>query len=646
MRAEKPNRTVFVTNRKRSQKCNKGKTQGVMRKRDSALEYAARFYEACDTPRSLMLYLMIKHQEYAQLVSVSFNWSDYSEPRAGFIDYQCTKLLAKCIDIPTGINTKAVATRAFLTSERECSETNETFRQLWSGDFQFPRDVSSVLYLAQLKIADILGDVPSLDALSFNYGPGSSFSVRGDTSIYKKLSSALECTYAFSPILQEFLEEFPAYVPEGTINVNIVEGSELTYVPKNAKTDRPICIEPLLNGLYQKGIGDYLKRRLLLAGIDLRDQGINQTLANNAVSNKLATVDFSSASDTISYNVVLDLLPFEWFKLLDYGRSQRYTVEDRWYDFQKFSSMGNAYTFELESMIFYSLAWAACKHAGIVVETQKNISVFGDDVIIPEQAYGLFSKAANAIGFTINHEKSFVKGLFRESCGSDSYDGYIVTPFKIETLKEDKDVYKTANQLLKIIERIIKLPSTRSDTIKCATRLWRLHGWLISTVPRSYRLLVPADAGDVGFHAPFDVACPTRARDKDGWYYKGLKWRSTKGSFVEGPPGIATWGRTSGLRNSDSLVREPAHYLRLTTWRNEVLRKKLEFGPECKITLDPRVVDSDDPIIPSIGKTEYTIRKRGQFVVRRRFVFGQWVDPWIPWADCALALVASPRRRG
>ena len=81
-------------------------------------------------------------------------------------------------------------------------------------------------------------------------------------------------------------------------------------------------------------------------------------------------------------NVILD-----WFELLDRFRTGSVTYRDKIIKLNKFSSMGNSYTFELESLIFYSLAVATCSHLGI---DPRDVSVYGDDVIIPANAVTLF----------------------------------------------------------------------------------------------------------------------------------------------------------------------------------------------------------------------------------------------------------------
>jgi hypothetical protein len=353
----------------------------------------------------------------------------------------------------------------------------------------------------------------------------------------------------------------------------------------------------------------------------------------------LATVDFASASDTVSYNTVLELLPFEWFKLLDAGRSPCYTVEGDVYSFHKFSSMGNAYTFELESMIFYALAWACMKHVDINPVPRRNISVFGDDVILPVQAYDLFVEVATAVGFTVNPDKSFHKGLFRESCGADVFDGYDVTPFKIESLKGRHNVYKTGNQLLKIIERTLYVPNSSGHAVMRASRLWDLHSRVVASVPRSSRYLVPLSLGDSGFHCPFDVARPARARGIDGWRTRSLRWEPAKGVFHDAPAGLPTWGRNDGLsRISDRViptnrvVNSPG-----TFWRE--LKHRIEGLSEPEVV--PRWLKGEPYRSPKGPLCNaYTLRGKGHWAVCNSLVFGQWEDPGLPWSTRAVALVS------
>jgi hypothetical protein len=209
----------------------------------------------------------------------------------------------------------------------------------------------------------------------------------------------------------------------------VVESAEVSMVPKTAKTSRTIEFQPLLNTFVQLGIGSYMKRKLVRGGVNLYDQGINRNKARLASlpGSSLATVDFSSASDTISTWLVFELFDPEWFDLLSNWRcgSVVYPEKNLKFNLEKFSAMGNGYTFELESIIFYALSYAVLQSAGV---STSDLSIYGDDLIVPSIAKDRLLESFSFFGFTINDSKSYWEGLFRESCGVDYVDGVNVRP--------------------------------------------------------------------------------------------------------------------------------------------------------------------------------------------------------------------------
>lgn len=488
-----------------------------------------RVLEGLDTPVSLGVYLRLKYGEHKQIAEMSINPQEYTCAEDYFRDAQAIALLSKNQILKTGIDTRAEALKKFIQSEISCLETNDRYFRRNEGEgFHFPPSVNAILHSASRKIAAILGDAPSFADMKFHFGPGASFGVRKETSVYNKVSSDPECTFALLPCLQEFIAEFPGWFSDENTTFTIRRGSELTVVPKNAKTDRPICIEPLVNGFIQGGIGSYMRDRLRRWGVNLKDQGVNQKLASEAYVKRLATVDFSSASDTISYAVVHDLLPEDWFELLDMARSPCYLIEDLWYPFHKFSSMGNGYTFELESLIFYAVAFATVEYLGIPVQTGKNLSVYGDDVIIPAQAFYLFQEVCSHMGFSINSEKSYHSGPFNESCGADYYLGTDVRPYFLKKeIVSLTEMYHAANTVLRIAGKVQGFLENQVLPSGLGTVLGSLrscHAWSIGCIPKRFRLLVPDGAGDAGLVADFDVAVPQPSRNEgwEGWFYHAI----------------------------------------------------------------------------------------------------------------------------
>jgi hypothetical protein len=228
------------------------------------------------------------------------------------------------------------------------------------------------------------------------------------------------------PLLSEAICSYEKIDEDGDewfgINLHLHDG-RLEFVPKNAKTYRSVIVEPVLNGLYQLALGDHMTRRLAAFGVDLRDQTRNQDLAlSGSLTGDLATLDLSAASDSVSTELVFSLLPLDWAIGLARGRTGHVLYRGNRLALEKFSSMGNGFTFPLQSLIFWALARAIC-------DNDETVSVYGDDIILPSARSAEFIRLLTCTGFTVNEEKSYTEGPFRESCGRDFYRGIDVRPY-------------------------------------------------------------------------------------------------------------------------------------------------------------------------------------------------------------------------
>jgi len=223
--------------------------------------------------------------------------------------------------------------------------------------------------------------------------------------------------------------------------VSTVTSSRLTTVPKNDETDRVIAVEATLNMFFQQGMNRVLTDRFSsFIGFDLehlpehhRDQAFLASL-----SRKFATIDLTSASDTVGFQLVKLLVPPIWFKWLSAMSTRFVRFEKREIELHAFSTMGNGATFALETLIFYALAYGYLTRNALSpvheYEHLKDISVFGDDILCPDgEAAGLLQALAD-IGILPNQRKSFwgEKQPFRESCGADFLSGYNVRPFYLK----------------------------------------------------------------------------------------------------------------------------------------------------------------------------------------------------------------------
>lgn len=365
---------------------------------------------------------------------------------------QVTALYSKRADLELGVDRREAAKQKFLEAESRCKATNAIFRSWSRGQFQFTPRVERVLFRTQRKIAKILGDVPDLTEIKFRFGPGATtVRTKSQANARYKLGDTFACSEAMLPLIEELLAEFPQWVglSESVHSVTVpveIHPGKVSFVPKTALTDRAIVVEPMLNTLFQLGVGDYIADRLRRFGIDIRDQKPNQWFAKlGSFSGFLATLDLSSASDTISRELVAHLLPLDWYSFLCYGRTPVVDLDGTLIRQEKFSSMGNGYTFPLETLIFYALAVSCCEGYEEISHTRA----YGDDLIIPVWRYKLLSEVLDACGFVVNPKKSFYFGAFRESCGKDYLLGVDIRPFYLKDRMDGQRLFELHNFLVR-----------------------------------------------------------------------------------------------------------------------------------------------------------------------------------------------------
>lgn len=227
-----------------------------------------------------------------------------------------------------------------------------------------------------------------------------------------------------------------------------IPSSRLIAVPKTFTGPRLIAAEPSEHQWCQQNSWDYFSSRTgrsWIGGfIAFRDQSLNQRLCTEgSETGSLATVDLSAASDRVTCHVAGQFFRGNP-KLLRALRSSRtrgltQKLTPRVPEFvklRKFSTMGSANTFPVESLIFLGVALAAVatKHGWRSIRPKEieklagSVAVFGDDIVIPSDSRELFVRALEVLYFKVNTQKSFWTGRFRESCGVDAFSGVNVTP--------------------------------------------------------------------------------------------------------------------------------------------------------------------------------------------------------------------------
>lgn len=358
--------------------------------------------------------------------------------------------------IVKGCDTRQAALDTFGKGEMACKRVNKRLRYFWSRPERENPIYRVILSRARGLISGILGDFTEhtleqiLDLA--RYSGGTSIGTTHSTRVspeWKCCSRATKLAVSdrARPYARMLLEQGP-YLREiadveswcglsvtYSVRYESANFNRLSVVPKDALKGRTIAVEPHLNQALQLGAGEYIARKLKRVGIDLRDQGRNQRLAKLGAAgwwkcDPLVTLDLSAASDCISIALVERLLPSAWVGFLSDLRSHQYMVGGEIHEYQKWSSMGNGYTFPLESMIF----WALGRACSSFLSTEGEVGVYGDDIIVPRSAALLLTEVLRYCGFRLNVDKSHIFGPFRESCGVSMWGTQNVTPIYLRWL--------------------------------------------------------------------------------------------------------------------------------------------------------------------------------------------------------------------
>jgi len=404
------------------------------------------------------------------------------------------------------------ATSTFKSAEHRCSWVNRRFSL-----FQKKRSPHEyALDKARSWISYVLGptDLSAIWDLC-DFGPGASVGIHGNaTNSARKLlakewsvsPSAFHYAYA-SMSRDEHIVELLSQRSEGPYfcrdnfelfkaiksKARMMDNNKIAFVPKTALTERTIAVEPLLNGYVQKGIDQFLRKRLKRVGIDLSDQSLNQELARKGSlanqSDPYVTIDLSSASDSVSLELCRYMLPSSWFELLNSTRSKYYELDGTLHRYHKFASMGNGFCFPLETLLFASLCEVVYSESNRV----PDYSVYGDDIIVRQSVANRLIDLLSICGFRVNTNKTFLSGPFRESCGADWFEGKDVRPMSLDYAFDSlENIFKFCNL------------STSKGAWECI--FYEAREFLMSFIPRSLYFSRPYKGQvDTAIEVPWDV---------------------------------------------------------------------------------------------------------------------------------------------
>lgn len=487
-------------------------------KLDVSVKVINEYYKSLDCPRSLACWLLYESGEHQQLADMSFRPLDYNSLEDTRDAYYATKFLSKYEDLSLSLDPDEVAYAKFSKTEEACRQTNIRFRSIRDDPYSVTGHLGVLHRATRRIIGKILGefnprrffDVP-------DWGPGASTLMkRSDASPEEKFQSEIGITRDLYDLITEPMLEifspiwFKQLKKAGYPSFQV--GNKVITVKKDATSSRVIAKEPGINLFFQKAMGIMIEEALLPWGVDIHSQSKNAHMSRKAsLTGSHVTVDFSSASDMNARYMVESVLPARWFHVMDalrshYGWLEGVPVPIFW---EKFSSMGNGFTFPLETLIFFASAKAVAEYLGC----KESIAVYGDDVIIPSSCFELYSELVKFYGFSINPKKTHSEGWFRESCGAHYYSGRDITPVYFRgRLAHITDVYQLYNA-------IRRLAWKEGGNSFCLSKFRMCCDHLIRSVPVALRLRIPEGIGDGGFISNFDEASAVRARH----YIEGYK---------------------------------------------------------------------------------------------------------------------------
>jgi len=230
--------------------------------------------------------------------------------------------------------------------------------------------------------------------------------------------------------------------------------SRLIAVPKTQKGPRLIAAEPTCHQWVQQGLRDYLysyvrrSKSHLNHSITFRDQRPSGELALlGSRSGQLATVDLKSASDRLSTHVVQRVFRANPMLLgmmvacrtrfirpprIRLGKTTKVDSKSpSLHKLRKFSTQGSALTFPIQSIVFAVICVGVGKYHHPHRSWRslaRQVRVFGDDIIVPVAWEPQLRQVLHLLGLRVNDTKTFATGNFRESCGTDAWMGYDITP--------------------------------------------------------------------------------------------------------------------------------------------------------------------------------------------------------------------------
>lgn len=277
--------------------------------------------------------------------------------------YLYGNLLKKNKFVPTDADPEASAVKAFMDGEQRCALYNANFSKLTAHP-----TIGPIMSRWRHEVRKIMGRTRIYRT---KVTSGATTSAPSGNFPLERFSDP-KCTPRCAIHMVKWIEEYGIAIPWDQFSY--CSGSKTVIVPKTARIGRLVSPEPAVNAFWQSAWGVTLAQRLLGTGINLSQAADkHRRLAKiGSMTGKICTQDQSNASGLIYTELVRYLLSAEWYEVLDACRSRNTTIGDTEHQLQCFTTMGNGFCFELETIIFLGMLRS-------LIPDHSNIHVFGDD---------------------------------------------------------------------------------------------------------------------------------------------------------------------------------------------------------------------------------------------------------------------------
>lgn len=405
------------------------------------------------------------------------------------------------------------------------------------------------------------------------HGPGavSDPKVKSWYSKYTNVRSDARINYVLDHANLGSIKDYcPLVAPEESTRT-----SRYICVPKTWKKLRGINAEPIELQFFQQGVFHAIDQfiqhdKWWSKRINLHDQAFSRELARyGSIHGGYATIDLSNASDSVSLELVKRV--FKGTPLLKWllaTRSTMTTCKGRTIRISKFAPMGSACCFPVECLVFALAAQVSSDRTRMRgVDSDPTVRVFGDDIIVDWYSATECITILQKLGFSVNIEKSYTSGWFREACGAEYYRGIDLVPVRfrrigcrflpgpvtgedvstilsMSNLLYERGYHETRKFLLGILfSKYYRLGSARLNVQRYISATFSgERGSLASPCPTNFNRVIKFDRGlqclmakQIGFHRRPSNPVEALSMDEVSSYMSYVEWQ------IRHQPGLVDW---------------------------------------------------------------------------------------------------------